>query len=189
MDDTTRHIPWISIEEIRKGIISFPPGSSGGPDGLTPGHLKTLISRDASEAGNELLEALRRFATHVARGDVPLPIREFFFGAALCALSKGDGGVRPIAVGCTLRRLTTKVIMQPLSGNLGAKLRPTQLGYGTRGGCEAAVHAARHLLETSTEPLVFVKLDIRSAFNTIKRDLMQAVEANIPTAYPYFHAA
>ena len=127
---------------------------------------------------------------HVARGDVPIPVRETFFGASLCALKKPDDGVRPIAVGLSLRRLSTKTLLTPLSGELGSHLRPTQLGYGTKGGCEAAVHAARHLLETSTEPIVLVKLDIKNAFNTIRRDkLMLEVESKIPTLYPYFHAA
>ena len=34
-----------------------------------------------------------------------MQVRPFFFGASVIALNKKDGGVRPIAVGCTLRRL------------------------------------------------------------------------------------
>ena len=33
----------------------------------------------------------------------------FLFGASLIALEKKGGGIRPIAVGCTLRRLVAKV--------------------------------------------------------------------------------
>ena len=60
-----------------------------------------------------------------------------FFGATLCALTKKDGGIRPIAVGNTMRRLAAKVGARPLSHSLGSELRPVQLGYSTKGGCEA----------------------------------------------------
>ena len=33
-----------------------------------------------------------------------------FFGASLVGLDKPDGGIRPIAVGCTLRRLAAKCL-------------------------------------------------------------------------------
>ena len=36
--------------------------------------------------------------------------RPFFFGATLTTLNKKDGGVRPIAVGCSLRRLAAKCL-------------------------------------------------------------------------------
>ena len=66
--------------------------------------------------------------------------------ATLVALGKKDGGVRPIAVGNTLRRLATKVGCKSMSAEIGDSLRPVQLGYSTRGGCEAAAHAARKYL-------------------------------------------
>ena len=48
-------------------------------------------------------------------------------------LSKKDGGIRPIAVGCTLRRLITKVGFKPISRELGSLFRPHQLGYASKG--------------------------------------------------------
>ena len=56
-----------------------------------------------------LTSALARFVSLVLEGKIPLTIRPFFFGASLTALTK-EGGVRPIAVGCTLRRLFTKQV-------------------------------------------------------------------------------
>ena len=38
-----------------------------------------------------------------------MEVRPFFFGAFMVALEKKSGGVHPIAVGCTLRRLVAKV--------------------------------------------------------------------------------
>ena len=64
----------------------------------------------------------------------PASWRPFFFGANLTALQKKSGGVRPIAVGCTLRRLAAKVIGGELMDEMGDLLAPWQLGYGVRGG-------------------------------------------------------
>ena len=79
----------------------------------------------------------------VLQGKTPTSIRPFFFGASLTALTKKEGGIRPIAVGCTLRRLAAKLVDFRTRDKMEAPLAPSQLGYGVRGGAEAAVHAAR----------------------------------------------
>ena len=94
-----------------------------------------------------------------------------FFDANLFALGKKVGGIRPIAVGSTLRRLTTKVGLKPISHKLGEHFEPRQLGYSSKGGCEAARHAARIYLMSYTRIKVFLKSDIKNAFNCMKRDI------------------
>ena len=89
------------------------------------------------------MASLTKFTNLLLSGEVPEFARQVFYGARLCALGKKDGGVRPIAVGNVLRRLAAKVGARPSSARLGSELRPIQLGFSTRGGCEAAVHAAR----------------------------------------------
>ena len=97
--------------------------------------------------------------------------------------------MRPIAVGMTLRRMVTKSLIKPGSEVIGDFLRPHQLGYATRGGCEAAVHAARHLSSSATEPLVFIKLDIKNAFNTIHRShVLAEVSQKMPSLYRFIHS-
>ena len=55
----------------------------------------------------------------------PLLLYElFFFGANLTALQKKDGGVRPVAVGCTLRRLVVKVAGCKVMDAVGEILDP-----------------------------------------------------------------
>ena len=68
-------------------------------------------------------------------------------------------GIRPIAVGCTLRRLASKSIPE--------KLAPHQLGFGVGGGSEAAVHAGRVYLSHLQDDKAMVKVDFQNAFNTI----------------------
>ena len=90
-----------------------------------------------------LIQALTQLVNLVLRGQVPAPARAAFYAASLIALRKPGGGIGPIATGVTYRRLATKVALRPLSTELGAELRLVQLGFGTPGGCEAAVHATR----------------------------------------------
>jgi hypothetical protein len=87
----------------------------------------------------------------------------FIYGASLCALSKKDGGIRPIAIGSTFRRLASKLGCYYLSGEISNYLKPKQLGFGTRSGCEAAVHSVRSYL-TNYSAEVFLKIDVKNAF-------------------------
>ena len=98
----------MTAKDILKAIRSFPNGSTGGPDGLKPQHLKDMIGPSANSCS--LLSALSRFVEMVLEGRTPASWRPFFFGANLTALQKKTGDIRPIAVGCTLRRLAAKVI-------------------------------------------------------------------------------
>ena len=73
---------------------------------------------------------------------------------------------------------------------MGSLLRPTQLGYGTRHGAEAAVHAARICLSYLDEGQVMVKLDYSNAFNTIRRDrMLSAVLKSAPELYLLVYSA
>jgi len=113
---------------------------------------------------------LTSFVNLVLRGGVPLPVRAHFFGARLFALSKPGGGLRPIAVGLTLRRLVAKVANRSAVGRCASFLGPRQLGVGVKGGCEAAVHAARSYLEGCPADRGILKVDYKNAFNCIRRD-------------------
>ena len=63
-----------------------------------------------------------------------------------------------------------------------------QLGVGTPQGCEAAVHATREYLAvaaTAGSPHLLVKVDVRNAFNTVRRDaFLSQVKARAPAVYP-----
>ena len=159
-----------SEDEVLTAINSFPPGSSGGPDGLRPIHIKDMISRSAGDAGARLLSSITKFVNLVLRGSVCPQVLPVLFGASLCALEKKCGGVRPIAVGNTLRRVVGKVVSRSVQQEMGDFLRPVQLGYGTRAGCEAAIHSVRQYLQKShAGPKVVLKGDYSNAFNSLDR--------------------
>ena len=126
--------------EVKEAIRSFAPGSAGGRDGLRPQHLKDM---SGDRVGGELIEALTEFVNLVLRGGVLEVVCPAFFGAQLFPFTKKDGGIRPIAVGLTLRRLVAKVANTRGLVKCASILAPTQLGVGTKGGAESLVYIRR----------------------------------------------
>ena len=118
----------ISEDAVRSTIHSFSRGSAAGPDGIRPQHLVDLTCASAEHGGRELLHALTDFVNHVIQGDIPQSVRPIFFGANLTPLRKKDGGIRPIAVDQSLRRLMAKCVSSRVSKSLGAELRQHSLG-------------------------------------------------------------
>ncbi len=69
-------------------------------------------------------------------------------------------------------------------------LAPRQLGFGIKGGAEAAVHAARQYLDNLQANHAVVKLDFRNAFNSVYRDkMLGAIYALAPDIYPFVYSA
>lgn len=166
-------------------IVSFKNGSAGGLDGITPQHLKDLIIGVPGGRNDDLLSSITRLVNLMLAGKVNEEVVPTLYGANLCALRKKDGGIRPIAIGSTFRRLTSKVCCRNIVENLEPMFQPTQLGFGSKGGCEAAVHACRTFLHNFSEQ-VLVKVDVKNAFNSVNRDtLLAEVQNNIPHIYPY----
>ena len=179
----------ITPSVVRKAVFAFPAGSAGGPDGLRPQHLKDIMRSTKDDLDSTFLSALTAFIGQVVAGNVPQAVRPHFFGATLIGLSKEDGGVRPIAIGCTLRRLAAKCVTSLIKEEMGSLLRPTQLGYGTCHGAEAVAHASRTFLSNLGDQHVMVKLDYTNAFNTVRRDkMLMAVLKNTPGIYPFVHS-
>jgi hypothetical protein len=175
---------FVESEEVAKAVASFPNGSGGGPDGLRPQHLKDLTTEKTGAAGACLLEALTDVVNHILAGKIPEDILPFLYGASLVALEKKDGGVRPIAIGCTIRRIVGKVACRAVSDELGNVLRPHQLGFATPCGTEAIVHTFRRVI-SSKKPGLILKLDFANAFNTVLRSkVLDVARKYVPSLYP-----
>lgn len=103
----------ITEENVRRAIISFRNGSTDGPDGLWPQHLKDLIGLSANEGGAILLRGLTSLVTLILNGKTPDQIWPYCkIGATLVALRKKDGG-----------RYTTKRCWVHTAERLAAKFR------------------------------------------------------------------
>ncbi len=87
---------------------------------------------------------------------------------------KKCGGIRSIAVGY----VTAKVACSHVKESSLVLLAPRQLGFGVAGVAEAAVRAAMRYVKPDE---VFVKIDFRNAFNTLRRDsILEAVAKHFP---------
>ena len=175
----------VTSSDVNDAIRSFPPGSAGGPDGLRPQHLKDLLLSRSVMGATHLLDAVTHFTNFVIK-----EARSYHFGASLVALNKSSGGVRPIAVGCVLRRLVAKCASSAIRDEMGSHLAPLQLGFGTCLGAEAAVHASRHFVHNLQTGHLLLKVDIRNAFNCLRRDkMLQSVLCQVPSLYRLVHSA
>ena len=183
-----RHVPpMVTPKTVENLIGSFPAGSAGGPDRLCPQILKDLTAKSNGGSREIFLNTLTSFMNLVLSGKVPESIRPLFFSANLFALNKKCGGIRPIAVGNTLRRLASKCLGSSLREERQSNYGTVQLGYGTALGAEAAAHAARnYIANQKSKNHVLLKIDLENAFNSVRRDsILEATDCHVPSAFPY----
>jgi hypothetical protein len=178
----------VNEQNVRKAINSFPAGSSPGL-GMRPQYLKDIISLSAGEAGQKALRALTKLCNFLLSGQLPSEICHLLYGASLCALNKKDGGIRPIAIGNCLRRLTSKLACFQSRNIVNSYLSPHQLGVATKPGCEAAIHTTRTFVNNDqNRGKVLLKLDFKNAFNSVERDcILKEVQCHTPLLYPYLY--
>ncbi|XP_049875922.1 uncharacterized protein LOC126373729 [Pectinophora gossypiella] len=155
---------------------------------MRPDHLKELVSTSAGDNGPKLLESLTRLCNFLLKGTLHPEVCPYLYGGSLCALTKKDGGVRPIAVGSTFRRLVAKVGCHAVRDGISDYLQPHQVGFGTKLGCEAAIHATRVFAAREGDDNVIIKVDLKNAFNSVERDvILKEAKEHIPGLYPFLH--
>ena len=177
------------------GVRSFPPGGSGGPSGLRPQHLLDCLRSDVPGGGTQLLEGLLTFTSAAMAGGLEPAAVRILCGARLVPLRKPDGGVRPIAVGDTLRRVVAKWCgQQPGAKALARGLEPLQVAFVKGGPCEVLGMGARELVrvmgeEEWAEPWGLLQVDISNAFHTVRREAVLAkLREAAPSVLPWVRA-
>ena len=186
----------IKIQDLLvvKALKSFPAGTSPGPSGLRAAHLKEALSCPSPRVSTQFLSSLTLFISNLAAGQAPASVVPHLCGASLTALTKPSGGLRPIAVGEVLRRLTSKCLSFSLSAEAAQVLSPLQLGVGVRFGCEAIVHSINFVLDDSSIPPTrkwVLQVDFSNAFNCVARscifkevrDRFRSISAWIESCY------
>ena len=121
--------------------------------------------------GGSLQAALGLTAVAAAEGKLHPVIAPFLCGSSLVPLRKKDGGVRPIAVGDTIRRVIGKVLLGSSEVKKQvAGLRPRQCGVDVPYAAELVGMSLQRLVDhASQEPWVCLQVDVRNAFNTVDR--------------------
>lgn len=186
--ELTPHTPFTAAE-VREALEASPPASAAGGSGLSFQHLKEMVRTDGTDPLKSLAKSLATFADRIATGRIEPALAVWFASAPLSPLRKRDGGVRPIAIGESLRRLVGKMLMRRVRARASALLLPSQLGVGVRCGSEAIVHAVRSAVqEGGHDPrIALLQLDFRNAFNLVSRHAMErAVRFHFPELSAYF---
>ena len=156
-------------------VASFPKGTGCGADGLRADHLKTALRCPNAQIAQAALDAVTRLVNVALAGRLPPDSAEFLASAPVVPIAKRDGGIRPIAVGETWRRLTSKCAAKMVVSSMSEHMRPIQLGVGIKNGAEAIIHAAQCLAETKGgEDLLMLKIDFQNAFNLVNREVMMS---------------
>jgi hypothetical protein len=135
-------------------------------------------------------DAVTNHVNRLASGRAPTSFAPWLCGSPLTALSKPNGGVRPIAVGEVIRRLVTKCLMARVRQPAQALLAPLQLGVAVKGGAEAIVHTVRrlitHHLDAAVSPYWTLQVDLSNAFNFVRRDVFcQSTLKHLHTVAPF----
>ena len=112
--------------------------------------MKEAVFCPSPDCANFALEGLVRLVNLLCAGRAPPTILPFLCGASLLACNKKNGGLRPIAVGEVLRRLTSKCVSRAVQDDAIEILSPLQLGVGISVGCESIVHSVASLQEDSS---------------------------------------
>lgn len=139
-DDTLESAIIAIMEDIIKTLKSFRSGSAAGPDGLRPSHIESFFWKNDGGAGVRLDSTFTAIVNPANRGKIHISGRKSFYGASLCTSTEKNYGIRSIAVWHNFFRLASKE-----ADRLDSNSHPVQLGYATKGICEAAaLHASLH---------------------------------------------
>jgi len=114
-------------------VRSFPPGSVAGSSRLRPQHLLDCLNSADSAAKAGLLEAVLTLVTSISSGHLHPRAAPYLCAARLIPRRKKDSGVRPIAVGDTLRRLVMKWLLATPTGGTPPPPLPRSRRLSRRG--------------------------------------------------------
>ena len=176
---------------LREAIRSFPPGGAAGSSGLRPQHLLDALALADSASQRALLASLRSFLEASVRGHLPPESVPWLCAARLFPLRKKDGGVRPIAVGETLRRLVAKWLVRGKAGkSLAESLAPTQVAFKSGGPCEVLAAGVQHLARELQGDWALLQVDVENAFNTVSREaVLRVLTTRAPGLLPWVAAS
>ena len=150
------------IIAIRKSLRRLPRNSGPGPNGSRFEHWACLTAdEDAEMFGAEVI-------ADFLIGNCPAEALEANLGGRLMALNKSDGGIRPIAMGSTIRRIAAKAACAVLKPDIPAAVGTFQYGVGKSAGCEL-IHKLVTALTDEDQTRVVISYDARNAFGSLPR--------------------
>ena len=167
--------------QLLKSFRSFKPLRTPGPSGLHATHLREAFDVPCLDAKHALQEQLLKWVETSVTGELPSWGGPWLASAKLVPPRKPTGGLRPVAVGETLRRLSSKVLQQVYCSRLASSLAPLQLGVAVRGAAEQIGRKLRRQLAEDPGRYV-LQVDLSKAFTTVvdRADIHNAIIERFP---------
>ena len=174
-------------DDVRSHISRLGNLVAPGTDKFRFEHLRQLLGGANNEAGNKFCIALTPFLLRIARGTIPPDIAAFLSSGSLIALDKGDGKLRPIALGDALRKIAIGVAIQQSLAEIHSQLGNVQLGM-SKSGCERIFHTINVFSALHpTHDAMFI--DGKNAFNVMnRRKALTILKDRLPQFVGYFLA-
>ena len=139
-----------------------------------------------------ILQSLRAVINLLAAGRAPSEVSTFLAGGSLTALNKSKLGspldVRPIAVGESLRRLTSKCLCAVVKGKAAEFFKPYQFGVACSNGAEKIAHGLRACVNKYwlDDDFVVLKVDMKNAFYMVSRGaILSECSKHFPELLPW----
>ena len=124
-----------NADDVRRHVNSLGKLVAPGVSKFRYEHIRQLFGGTNEDNGNRFCLALTSYLLRIARGLVPPILGKFLSSAPLIALSKGQGKVRPIAMGDFLRKISMGVALDKAKEKIKLLFGGVQLGM-SRLGCE-----------------------------------------------------
>lgn len=156
--------PPVAANIVARSIILMRQ-SAAGPSGLRADHL--LLAYPAG-VSNTLLSVINS----ICNGKAPAWLAD----AKLLAIPKKSGGVRPIAIGETLRRLASSAILRSSIASLPPLCRQFIL---KRDGCITVASLTSAAVNSNIDNCVLT-IDLRNAFNCVNRTAILSAVSGSP---------
>ena len=161
--------------ELRATIEGLSEHAGTGPSGFRNEYLKCLAADFADLRARTVLSKFEDFAEAYVNAELPDWFYAVFTAVKAMAPIKKEAtsvgeapDVRPIGIGECLRRCIHSALVSQYKPLLRDHLWPQQVALGVEGGLSILVFGLRLALEVHPDWVV-VKMDMRNAFNEIKR--------------------
>ena len=197
-EDVVSYGPFRRITvDLLPALKDLQPQAGTGASGARNEYLKALTEDFPDARARTVVPLLNLFAEKYVNADLPEWFYAIFTAIKLIGPVKahasspeGVPDVRPIGVGECLRRVIHTTVARDYKDAFAEHLWPQQVAVGLRGGLTMLLFGARLLLEWHPD-WVILKLDLRNAYNEVKRarvlERLAATE-RLRDLVPLFHA-
>lgn len=154
-------------KQFIKHLKSMDTGSSPGVSGWSGNMLATLA--DDKDCRRYLAQLIQL----IINGQLPDSVRTVLLASHLIGIAKPNGGTRPIAIGEMFYRCAASYAMSFIDEkDIRSIFLPHQFGVQISNGCETVIHCVQQALSHTTAPHYAICIDMKNAFNEVKRDTM-----------------